>query len=137
MRAWWDGGVHRGLRYIRAMRTGSISASVIAGLLFPLLCFAASASAPPPTFPDSPARSTFAGRSCKEPRSLSFIVYRVEKRAGGEFTVTFEDGQVWQQLSRDVEIDLTRGENVVIRRRAGAFVLESRTGLSTRVKRLH
>jgi hypothetical protein len=86
--------------------------------------------------PDA-AYSSFAGGNSKEPHSLSFIVYRVDKRAGGEFTVTFEDGQVWQQLGPDVNIELTRGESVVIRRRGGAFVLESRTGLSTRVKRVH
>jgi hypothetical protein len=81
--------------------------------------------------------STFAGGNSKEPHSLSFVVYRVEKRAGGEFTVTFEDGQVWQQLAPDATIELSRGESVVIRRRGGAFLLESRTGLSTRVKRVH
>ena len=131
-----NGGAARALRYIRAMRKRLISASAVAGLAFPLLCVAVSTS-PSQEVPQVAAYSAFAGGSGKEPRSLSFIVHRVEKRAGGEFTVTFEDGQVWQQLARDADIELTRGESVVIRRRAGGFVLESRTGLSTRVKRLH
>jgi hypothetical protein len=131
------GGGGHALRYIRAMRKRMISASVIAGLASPLLCLAVSTSPSPEVPQPAAARSAFAGGNGKEPRSLSFIVLRFEKRPGGEFTVTFEDGQVWQQLSRDVDIELTRGEDVVIRRRGGAFVLESRTGLSTRVKRLH
>ena len=119
------------------MRMRLISASVVAGLALPLLCLAVSTSPSREEPQAAAAYSAFAGGSGKEPRSLSFIVHRVEKRAGGEFTVTFEDGQVWQQLARDADIELTRGESVVIRRRAGGFVLESRTGLSTRVKRLH
>ena len=78
----------------------------------------------------------FNGGGGKEPRSLSFIVRRVDRRPGGEFEVTFEDGQVWQQIEANATIELTRGESVVIRRRAGSYVLESPTGLSTRVKRI-
>jgi hypothetical protein len=89
--------------------------------------------------PPSPAEArygTYAGPNTKEKKSEMFIVYRVERRAAGELIVTFENGQEWQQIAPDVTIELTRGETVVIRRRGGSFVLESRTGLSTKVKRI-
>jgi len=73
-----------------------------------------------------------------EPKSLAFVVFRVERRPAGEFIVTFENGEVWQQSDRNKKITLERGEQVVIRRAAnGAFTLVSRDGQSTRVKRMH
>ncbi|MBC7803213.1 MAG: hypothetical protein H7Y16_04980 [Candidatus Parcubacteria bacterium] len=95
--------------------------------------FVATAAPQATAAPDS---SVYAGPNTKEPKSLPFIVYRVERRPAGEFVVTFESGETWQQVEPDVTIELTRGETVVIRRRGGSFVLESRTGLSTRVKRV-
>ncbi len=86
--------------------------------------------------PQAPAEFLAVNAGGKTPKSLAYVVYRVERRAGGEFIVTFEDGQVWQQMEPDAKIELERGESVVIRRRAGSFVLESRTGLSTKVKRI-
>jgi TRAP-type C4-dicarboxylate transport system substrate-binding protein len=73
-----------------------------------------------------------------EPKSLAFVVRYVEKRPGGEFTVTFDNGEVWQQTDRNQKIVLERGEQVVIRRATtGKFTLVSRSGQSTYVKRLH
>ena len=73
-----------------------------------------------------------------EPKSLAFVVRYVEKRPGGEFTVTFDNGEVWQQTDRSQKIVLERGEQVVIRRATtGKFTLVSRSGQSTYVKRLH
>jgi hypothetical protein len=72
------------------------------------------------------------------PKALAFIVARVDRRPAGEFVVTFEDGQVWQQTELNTKIDVQRGDQVVIRKAAlGSFLLVSRAGLSTRVKRLH
>jgi hypothetical protein len=73
-----------------------------------------------------------------EPKSLAFVVRYVDKRPGGEFTVTFDNGEVWQQTDRSQKIVLERGEQVVIRRATtGKFTLVSRSGQSTYVKRLH
>ena len=73
-----------------------------------------------------------------EPKSLAFVVNRVERRPGGEFILTFENGEVWQQTDRSRKVDVERGEQVVIRRSTtGAFTLISRSGQSTRVKRMH
>lgn len=73
-----------------------------------------------------------------EPKSLAFVVRYVDKRPSGEFTVTFDNGEVWQQTDRNQKIILERGEQVVIRRATtGKFTLVSRSGQSTYVTRLH
>ena len=109
---------------------------LLAALVVPALGLAMSVQLPPEMPPPATAHSAHAGAPGKEPRSQSYVVHRVEARPGGEFTVTFEDGQVWQQIKPDAQIELSRGESVVIRRRGGTYVLESSRGLSTRVKRL-
>lgn len=74
----------------------------------------------------------------EEPKSLAFVVERVDRRPAGEIILTFQDGQVWQQADRNSKLDIQRGEQVVIRRAAsGVFTLVTRSGLSTRVVRLH
>jgi hypothetical protein len=73
-----------------------------------------------------------------EPKSLAFVVARVERRPAGEFVLTFENGEVWQQDDRRAKMDIQRGEQVVIRRSAsGTFTLVARDGQSARVKRVH
>jgi len=74
----------------------------------------------------------------EQPLSLAFVVERVDRRPAGEIILTFRDGQVWQQTDRNQKIDVQRGEQVVIRRAAsGVFTLVTRSGLSTRVTRVH
>ena len=88
------------------------------------------------TVPSDPAQAQTSGQP--EPKSLAFVVRYVDKRPGGEFTVTFDNGEVWQQTDRSQKIVLERGEQVVIRRATtGKFTLVSRSGQSTYVKRLH
>jgi hypothetical protein len=118
------------------MRTPATWIFLAAVSALPAVCLAASLQGPPEFSPPFTDHSAYAGGTGKEPRSQSYVVQRVESRPGGEFTVTFEDGQVWQQVAPDAQIDLARGESVVIRRRGGIYVLESSRGLSTRVKRL-
>jgi hypothetical protein len=118
------------------MRTPATWTLLVAVAALPVLCLAASLQGPPEYSPPSSNHAAYAGGTGKEPRSQSYVVQRVESRPGGEITVTFEDGQVWQQISPDVHIELSRGESVVIRRRGGIYLLESSRGLSTRVKRL-
>ena len=73
-----------------------------------------------------------------EPKSLAFVVRYVERRPAGEFIVTFENGEVWQQSDLKNKVTIARGDQVVIRRSAtGVFTLVSRDGQSTRVKRTH
>ena len=84
-----------------------------------------------------------AGLECQaggpaEPKSLAFVVAHVDRRPAGEFILTFENGEVWQQADLRNKVDIQRGDQVVIRRStSGAFTLVSRDGQSTRVKRVH
>jgi len=72
-----------------------------------------------------------------EAKSLAFVVRHVDRRPAGEFILTFENGEVWQQDDRNKKVKIERGEQVVIRRsKTGVFTLVSRDGQSTRVKRM-
>ena len=99
------------------------------------VCFAA------PTLP-AHARARV-GSDCQadkpEPKSLAFVVRYVERRPAGEFILTFENGEVWQQDDpTNKKMTIERGEQVVIRRsKTGVFTLVARDGQSTRVKRTH
>jgi hypothetical protein len=93
--------------------------------------------------PASAAADARAGLECQaggpvEPKSLAFVVSHVDRRPAGEFILTFENGEVWQQADLRNKVDIKRGDQVVIRRStSGAFTLVSRDGQSTRVKRVH
>jgi hypothetical protein len=109
-------------------------AACIAGLAaICAVCVAA-----PAVVSTDPVQAQAGGGGQPEPKSLAFVVRYVEKRPGGEFTVTFDNGEVWQQTDRNQKIILERGEQVVIRRATtGKFTLVSRSGQSTYVKRIH
>ena len=73
-----------------------------------------------------------------ESKSLAFVVRYIERRPSGEFVVTFDNGEVWEQTERNKVLRLERGEQVVIRRATtGKFTLWSRSGESTYVERKH
>ena len=115
----------------RVVRTAACLAAISA------VCFAA------PTLP-AHARAR-AGSECQaggqpEPKSLAFVVRYVERRPAGEFILTFENGEIWQQddPTNHKKMNIERGEQVVIRRsKTGVFTLVARDGQSTRVKRTH
>ncbi|HYJ40764.1 MAG TPA: hypothetical protein VEW08_08240 [Steroidobacteraceae bacterium] len=93
-----------------------------------------------PTLPAQPPLRV--GSECQadkpEPKSLAFVVRYVERRPAGEFILTFENGEIWQQDDRNKKVIIERGEQVVIRRSTtGVFTLVSRDGQTTRVKRMH
>ena len=72
------------------------------------------------------------------PKSVAFVVRYVEQHPGGEFIVTFDNGEVWRQVGRNKVLKLERGEQVVIRRsKTCKFTLWSRSGESTLVERMH
>jgi hypothetical protein len=73
-----------------------------------------------------------------EPKSLAFVVRYVDRRPTGEFVLTFDNGEVWEQTERNKVLKIERGEQVVIRRATtGKFTLWSRSGESTHVERKH
>jgi hypothetical protein len=72
------------------------------------------------------------------PKSVAFVVRYVDRHPGGEFVVTFDNGEVWRQVGRNKVLKLERGEQVVIRRsKTCKFTLWSRSGESTLVQRMH
>jgi hypothetical protein len=99
------------------------------------VCFAAPAM---PAFASARVGSECQAGGQPEPKSLAFVVRYVERRPAGEFILTFENGEVWQQDDSNKKINIERGEQVVIRRsKTGVFTLVARDGQSTRVKRMH
>jgi hypothetical protein len=87
------------------------------------------------------AATARSGSACQgvdqPPKALAFVIFRVELRPAGEFILTFENGEVWQQYQLDKKMKLERGEQVVIRRSSGGiYTLVARDGQSTRVKRM-
>jgi hypothetical protein len=92
--------------------------------------------------PTDAAERARVGLDCQaapaEPKSLAFVVAHVERRPAGEFILTFENGEVWQQADLRTKVEVQRGDQVVIRRStSGTFTLVSRDGQTTRVKRVH
>ena len=72
-----------------------------------------------------------------QPKSVAFVVAHVDRRPAGEFILTFENGEVWQQENPRTKLDIQRGEQVVIRRStSGIYTLVARDGQSTRVVRV-
>lgn len=72
-----------------------------------------------------------------EAKSLAFVVRHVDRRPAGEFILTFENGEIWQQSDLKTKLTIVRGEQVVIRRaKNGTFTLVARDGQSARVKRV-
>jgi len=110
---------------------------------FPIACLVATAAmwfAPPSTAARTGVRAELACQATGpvEPKSLAFVVAYVDRRPAGEFILTFENGEVWQQEDLRTKVDIKRGDQVVIRRSAsGTFTLVSRDGQTTRVKRMH
>jgi len=104
---------------------------------------AAPAATAPPTIAAEPGThfgyrgNAAATAAPDEPKSLSFVVERVDQRPDSEFIVTFENGQVWQQVELNTRIELHHGDRVVIRKAAlSSFLLTAPNGLSTHVKRI-
>ena len=110
---------------------------------FPIACLVAIAAmcfAPPTMAARAGVRTSLACQAGgpPEPKSLAFVVAHVDRRPAGEFILTFENGEVWQQEDLRTKVDIQRGDQVVIRRSSGGkFTLVSRDGQSTRVKRVH
>jgi hypothetical protein len=69
--------------------------------------------------------------------SFTATVTAVEKRRDGKFVATFDNGQVWEQSELNSRADVRVGDAVTVRRAAlGSYLLSTREGIGTRVKRL-
>jgi hypothetical protein len=69
--------------------------------------------------------------------SVTSVVVALKRGHDGQFTVTLENGQVWAQTEVDSRATLVVGDPVTIRHAAmGSFLLVTKRGIATRVKRL-
>jgi hypothetical protein len=70
-------------------------------------------------------------------KSISGLIAHVGYRANGEFVVTLDNGQVWEQMEMDTLAQVRDGDKIVIRRGVlGSFLLVATNRESTRVHRL-
>ena len=81
------------------------------------------------------------GRAEKAPalalKSISGLIAHVGYRANGEFVVTLDNGQVWEQIEMDTLSQVRDGDKVLIRRGVlGSFLLVTPNRESTRVHRV-
>jgi hypothetical protein len=81
------------------------------------------------------------GRAEKAPalalKSITGRIAQVGYQANGEFIVTLDNGQVWEQSEMDTLAQVRAGDAVVIRRGVlGSFLLIATNRESTRVHRL-
>jgi hypothetical protein len=89
----------------------------------------------PHALPDSAADE----RRAEAKKSFSFTatVTGLEKRRDGKFVATFDNGQVWEQTELNSRANVRVGDSVAVRRAAlGSYLLSTREGIGTRVKRL-
>ena len=94
-----------------------------------------------PVDPDAQARE-FGKRKVveekKEPEldQVSSSVVNLEVQRDGRFVATLENGQVWSQAETQSKARDDRGDVVTVRRGMfGSFLLVTRDGIATRVKR--
>jgi hypothetical protein len=76
------------------------------------------------------------GASAKSDRVTSEVV-ALKRDRDGRFTVTLQNGQVWDQIEIQSIAKLATGDLVTIRRASmGSFLLVTPNGVATRVKRI-
>ncbi|MEJ0086579.1 MAG: hypothetical protein WDO72_12905 [Pseudomonadota bacterium] len=77
----------------------------------------------------------------KEERVPSFTVIpatvvQLSVRSNGRFIVTLDNGTVWSQSQNKSDVRVAVGDNITLRKATlGSYVLVTRDGVSTRVKR--
>ena len=71
------------------------------------------------------------------PASVTAAVTAFERRRDGKFTVTLDNAQIWAQTEINSQADVKVGDSVTVRRAAlGSFLLVTKAGIGTRVKRV-
>ncbi len=84
--------------------------------------------------PDKPTREAAAA---KKEEAISAAITAVDRRHDGKFVVTLANDQTWAQTENNSQVELRVGDTVTVRRAAlGSYLLVSKAGVGTRVKRL-
>ena len=85
-----------------------------------------------------PSKKPVASGEEKKEAAISAVISSVERRRDGKFLVKLDNGQTWAQSETDSRIEVKTGDTVTVRRAAlGSYLLSTRDGIATRVKRLN
>jgi len=69
--------------------------------------------------------------------NVTAAIISLARQADGKFIVTLDNAQVWSQSEFNSQADLRVGDPVTVRRAAlGSYLLVTKAGIATRVKRL-
>lgn len=69
--------------------------------------------------------------------SVTAAVTSLTRQRDGKFVATFDNAQVWSQTELNSQADVQVGDAVIVRRGAlGSYLLITKVGIATRVKRV-
>jgi hypothetical protein len=83
------------------------------------------------------ARNTGQSAAPAAPDSVTAAIKSLDRRRDGKFVVTLDNTQVWAQSEFNSQADVQVGDAVTVRRGAlGSYLLVTKAGIGTRVKRV-
>jgi len=101
-----------------------------------LACYDAEFGKPTAAVP-TPASAAGGTRQQPEIAGLTSVVASVAHKRDGRFLVTLANGQVWAQSELESKASVEAGDSVTVRRASfGSFLLVTKAGIATRVKRV-
>ena len=83
------------------------------------------------------ARNTGQSAAPAAPGSVTAAIKSLDWRRDGKFVVTLDNTQVWAQSELNSQADVQVGDAITVRRGAlGSYLLVTKAGIGTRVKRV-
>ena len=83
------------------------------------------------------ARNTGQSTASVAPDSVKAAIKSLDRRRDGKFVVTLDNTQVWAQSEFNSQADVQVGDAITVRRGAlGSYLLVTKAGIGTRVKRV-
>jgi hypothetical protein len=83
------------------------------------------------------ARNTGQSAAPAAPDSVTAAIKSLDRRRDGKFVVTLDNTQVWAQSEFNSQADVQVGDAITVRRGAlGSYLLVTKAGIGTRVKRV-
>ena len=83
------------------------------------------------------ARNTGQSAAPAAPDSVTAAIKSLDRRRDGKFVVTLDNAQVWAQSEINSQADVQAGDAITVRRGAlGSYLLVTKAGIGTRVKRV-
>ncbi len=93
---------------------------------------------PPVAAGKTPKRDAKEGKAAAERVRITSAVAALKRARDGRFEATLQNGEVWAQLEPDSRIEVGVGDVVTIRPAVlGSFLMDTRSGATTRVKRVN